>query len=104
MLTIVGQKKRFCDGIRRRDFLCAGTLGMAGLSLSDLLRLRAQAAPAASVPRAVIMVCLPGGPSHIDMYDMKPEAPEEYRGQFRPIRTNVPGLDLCEHMPLQAKI
>src|SRR4051812_28924621 len=50
------------------------------------------------------MICLPGGPSHLDTYDMKPAAPADYRGEFRPIRTNVPGFDICEHMPLQAKI
>ena len=55
-------------------------------------------------PRAVIMVCLAGGPSHIDMYDLKPERPVDYRGEFNPIKTNVPGFDICEHMPLQAQI
>src|SRR4051812_26864514 len=50
------------------------------------------------------MICLPGGPSHLDTYDMKPAAPADYRGEFRPIRTNVPGFDICEHMPLQAQI
>jgi hypothetical protein len=57
-----------------------------------------------STPRAVIMVCLAGGPSHIDMYDLKPGAPDDYRGEFKPIQTNVPGFDICEHMPLQAQI
>ena len=50
------------------------------------------------------MICLAGGPSHIDMYDLKPDAPADYRGEFKPIQTNVPGFDICEHMPLQAKI
>jgi hypothetical protein len=50
------------------------------------------------------MVCLAGGPSHLDMYDLKPDAPSDYRGEFRPIRTNVPGFDICEHMPLQSRI
>jgi hypothetical protein len=54
--------------------------------------------------KAVIQIFLPGGPSHIDMYDMKPDAPVEFRGEFKPIQTNVPGIDICEHMPLQAKI
>jgi hypothetical protein len=89
----------------RRDFFRIGALGVGGLSLADLLRLRAQgAAKEKSSPKAVIMVYLPGGPSHIDMYDLKPDAPKEYRGEFKPIRTNVPGIDICEHMPLQAKI
>ncbi len=104
MLTIWGSKNRFCDGIRRRDFLKVGVLGGA-LSLPELLRLRAHAAlPNKPNPKAVIMVCLNGGPSHIDMYDMKPDAPAEIRGEFQPIQTNVPGFDLCELMPLQAKI
>ncbi len=85
----------------RRDFLRIGALGLGGLTLPDLLRLRAGTT---RTPRAVIMVCLAGGPSHLEMYDMKPDAPEDYRGAFRPIKTNVPGFDICEHMPLQTKI
>lgn len=104
MLTLWGGSHRFCDGIARRDFLQIGALGLGGLTLPDILRLRAQAAPGSSSPRAVIMVCLAGGPSHIDMYDLKPNAPTDYRGEFRPIKTNVPGFDICEHMPLQTKI
>jgi hypothetical protein len=103
MLTLWGTKHRFCDGLSRRHFLQVGTLGLAGLSLADLLRLRAEGA-ARSTPKSVIMVWLGGGPSQMDMYDMKPDAPVEYRGQFKPIRTKVPGLDICELMPLQAKI
>src|SRR5262245_49035024 len=104
MLTLLGRKTgRFCDNIGRRDFLRIGTLGAGALTLGDLCRLQAQGA---ATPRAksVIMVYLAGGPSHIDMYDMKPDAPVEYRGEFKPIQTNVPGIDICELMPLQAKI
>jgi len=98
-------QNQFCDGISRRDFLKAGALGLSGLSLADLLRLRAQAGGTPKPSRkSVIMICLAGAPSHLDMYDLKPDAPAEYRGEFRPIRTNVSGLDLCELMPLQAKI
>jgi len=105
MLSISGSRSSFCDGINRRNFLTAGALAAAGLSLPDILRHRAQASTAKPTsPRAVILICLPGGPSHVDMYDMKPNAPEECRGQFKPIPTNVPGFDICEHMPLQAKI
>lgn len=106
MLTIFGRKSsRFCDGISRRDFLSVGTLGAASLTLADVLRLRARAAGGArSSRKAVIMVCLNGGPSHIDMYDLKPDAPVEFGGEFRPIRTNVPGFDISELMPLQARI
>jgi uncharacterized protein (DUF1501 family) len=90
--------------INRRDFLQVGALGIGGLTLADVLRLRAQAGSTGPKPRAVIMICLPGGPSHMDMYDMKPNAPADFRGEFKPIKTNVPGFDICEHMPLQAKI
>jgi hypothetical protein len=75
------------------------------LSLPDLLRQRAQGSGAKNArAKSVIMVYLPGGPSHLDMYDMKPGAPAEYRGEFRPIRTRVPGLDICELMPRQAQL
>ncbi len=74
------------------------------MTLADLLRLRGQAASTRSIPRAAIMINLPGGPSHLDMYDLKPEAPVEYRGEFRPIRTNVPGVQICEHFPRQARM
>jgi hypothetical protein len=104
MLTLWGKGHRSCDRINRRDFLRIGALGLGGLTLADVLRLRAQASPSTPTPRAVIMVCLAGGPSHLDTYDLKPAAPADYRGEFRPIRTNVPGFDLCEHMPLQARI
>src|SRR5438105_12705786 len=87
----------------RRDFLRLGALSLGGLSLADVLRLRAEGSGGRK-PRAVIMVCLAGGPSHIDMYDLKPDAPTEFRGEFKPIHTNLPGLDICEHMPLQARI
>jgi uncharacterized protein (DUF1501 family) len=105
MLTIHGAKQRLCDGLSRRAFLKVGALSVGGLTLADLLRLRAGGATAAGAPgKAVIMIYLNGGPSHVDLYDMKPDAPVEYRGEFRPIRTNVPGMDICELMPLQAKI
>jgi hypothetical protein len=107
MFTIWGAKSsRLCDGLSRRDFLKIGALGFGGLTLADLLRLKAQAATSkvGSSTKAVIMVYLPGGPSHIDTYDLKPLAPAEYRGEFKPIRTKIPGLDICELMPRQAQI
>lgn len=106
MLTIWGKKQKpLCDGLSRREFLRVGALGIGGLSLANLLRHRASgAAPARSSRRAVIMIYLCGAPSHQDMYDLKPDAPAEYRGEFRPMRTNVPGIDICELMPLQAQI
>src|SRR4051812_28116067 len=107
MFTIFGARQRFCDGVSRRSFLKIGAFG-AGLTLADLLRARATASTTANPPtaprspKAAIMIYLPGGPSHMDMYDLKPEAPVEYRGEFRPIATNVPGVQICEHMPRQA--
>jgi len=104
MFTLWGGKQNFCDGVSRRNFLKIGAFG-AGLTLADMLRLRAAASPAtASSNKAAIMIYLPGGPSHMDMYDLKPEAPMEYRGEFKPIQTNVPGVQICEHMPLQARM
>jgi hypothetical protein len=103
MLTIWGKPERFCDGITRRGFLKIGAFG-AGLSLAEMLRLRASANPASTNGKSAIMIYLPGGPSHMDMYDLKPEAPKEFRGEFKPIATSVPGVQICEHMPLQARM
>ena len=109
MFNIFGGSPRFCDGVSSRNFLKIGAFG-AGLTLADMLRNRAlgnpTSAPAArpSASKAAIMIYLPGGPSHMDMYDLKPNAPTEYRGPFRPIQTSVPGLQICEHMPRQARI
>src|SRR6266478_1842359 len=104
MLNIWGAKQKFCDGLSRRNFLKFGT----GLTLADMLRSKARAenntAPATSTNKAAIMIYLPGGPSHMDMYDLKPEAPAEYRGEFRPIATNVAGVQICEHFPRQARM
>jgi hypothetical protein len=104
MITIWGAKQRFCDGITRRGFLKIGAFG-AGLTLAEMLRLRAQAGTGSGTStKSAIMIYLPGGPSHMDMYDLKPEAPAEFRGEFKPIPTNVPGVQICEHMPLQARM
>ena len=98
-------KPGYCQGpLSRRSFLAIGTLGVAGLGLADVMRLRAAQGKASAAPdTSVLFVWLAGGPPHLDMYDMKPHAPEEYRGPFRPTRTNVPGIDVCELMPLHAK-
>lgn len=106
MLTFQGRSAgKLCDGISRRSFLKMGGLSVGGLTLADLLRSRAQAGISAGHPdKAVIMVYLNGGPSHIDLYDLKPHAPLEYRGEFSPIPTNVPGVEISELMPLQASI
>src|SRR5437773_1795307 len=108
MFTIWGNSQGFCDGVNRRNFLKIGAFG-AGLTLADMLRLRATAtAPAGQAAptrqKSAIMIYLPGGPSHMDMYDLKPEAPVEFRGEFNPIQTNVPGIQICEHMPRQARM
>ncbi len=103
MLISWGAQQTYCDGISRRNFLRAGGLGLGGLTLTELLRSDAQAGPSHR-PKSVIYIVLPGGPSHIDMYDLKPEAPAEYRGPFHPIATRLPGIDICELMPRQAQL
>jgi hypothetical protein len=93
-----------CPGpVSRRGVLSAGTLGLGGFCLSDLLRLR-EARGSAALPSdtSVLFVWLPGGPPHHETYDMKPDAPSEIRGEFRPIRTNVPGIEVSELLPLHA--
>lgn len=91
--------------LSRRSCLSAGLFGFAGLSLPNLLKLRAaQGASTASRPKSVIMIWLRGGPSHIDSYDMKPAAPAEIRGEFSPTATNVPGIQICDLMPRQTEI
>ena len=87
----------------RRDALRVGALSFAGLSLADVTRLQA-ASQSGRRQKSVIMIFLNGGPPHLDMYDMKPDLPAEYRGEFQPIDTNVPGMQICELMPQQAKI
>jgi hypothetical protein len=100
MLTIFGNGKgnRFCDGYSRRDFLKIGGLALGGLSLPEILRAESRAGIRGS-QKAIIMVFLPGGPPHQDMFDLKVDAPSEIRGEFKPIKTNVPGIEICEHMP-----
>ena len=104
MFTIWGSKQKYCDNVSRRNFLQLGAFG-AGLTLSDMLRAKADA-PAfkPTAQKSAIMIYLPGGPSHIDMYDLKPDAPAEFRGEFKPISTNVPGVQISEHMPMQARM
>ncbi len=103
MLTILGNHNKFCDGISRRNFLKVGTLGMAGLTLPQLYRAEASSGGKLG-HKAVIMIFLPGGPSHQDIFDLKPDAPSEIRGEFKPISTNVSGIQICEHLPKMAKM
>ncbi len=101
MLNIPGPRSRFCDGMSRRSWLRIGGLGLGGLGLPEILRAEASAPRSESkrTAKGIIMVLLPGGPSHLDMYDLKPDAPLEIRGEFQPISTKVPGIDICELMP-----
>src|SRR5260370_20464589 len=103
MFTVWGKRESFCDDVTRRGFLRVGAFG-AGLTLAEMLRLRAAASEPRARTRSAIMIYLPGGPSHMDMYDLKPDAPAEFRGEFKPIPTNVPGVQISEHFPLQARM
>jgi hypothetical protein len=91
-----------CDGIRRREFLRIGALAGLGLGLPQYLALGGSI-PAAAKAKAAIFVRLGGGPSHMDTFDLKPEAPEAWRGEFKEISTNVPGIRICEHLPKLAR-
>ena len=108
MLEIISRTSnsvRTCDGLSRRNFLSVGSLAIGGLTLADVLRAKAAAAESTGTSpsdTAVILLWLAGGPSHIDMYDLKPDAPAEFRGEFGEISTNVPGIRISEHLPLQA--
>ena len=101
MMNVPGSRQQFCDGMTRRSMLKIGGLAMGGLSLPQLLQ--AEAASGRKSHKAVIMVFLSGGPPHQDMVDLKVDAPVEIRGEFQPIATNVPGIDICEHLPLLAQ-
>lgn len=94
-----------CPGpMCRRHFLRIGALALGGLGSGGLVPWKLRAADGAASDTAVILIWLPGGPPHMETYDMKPNAPAEYRGEFRPVRTNVPGIDICEHLPLHTRI
>ncbi len=105
MLTIYGKDQRFCDGVSRRHFLRVGALGVgaAGLTLADLFRAEAKAGTS-SPNKAVIHIFLGGGPPHQDLWEIKTEAPSEIRGEFKPINTNVPGVQICEVFPRLASL
>ena len=98
MVSLASDKRRYCDGLSRRCFLRAGALAMGGLSLPTLLQ--AEEHGGRSSRKAVIMVYLSGGMSHHDTFDLKPEAPREIAGEFRPIATRVPGIHISEYLPL----
>ena len=104
MFTVWGRQHKLCDGVSRREFLRVGGLGIGGLSLADLLRAQGQAATESKRPKSVIYIVLNGGPSHIDTWDPKPDAPAEYRGEFSTIPTKLTGTRICDLMPRQAEI
>ena len=109
MLSIPGQSGSTCDGFSRREFLRVGGAGLLGISLGDILALQAHAKTMLSPDaksktgwgkaKSVILIFLQGGPSHIDIWDPKPDAPSNVRGEFKPIKSNVPGIWLSEVMP-----
>jgi len=112
MLSILGRGVRLCDGVSRREALRVGGLGFTGLMMSDWLRARAAAATSVRKPpsgsfgkaKACIMVFNYGGPSHIDLWDLKPDAPQEIRGDFKPAATKAPGTLISEHLPKLGKL
>jgi hypothetical protein len=112
MLRILGSAKRLCNGWTRREMLRAGGLGLLGISLADVLRL---SETQASQPpnrlhksfgraRSCILLYLYGAPSQLETFDMKPDAPVEVRGELKPIRSRLPGLDVCELLPNAARV
>ncbi|HEY3968988.1 MAG TPA: DUF1501 domain-containing protein [Planctomycetaceae bacterium] len=103
MLNLTGSHSRLCDSVSRRELLRIGALGLGGLTLPQLLAAESRAGSSAR-HKAVIMIYLVGAPPHQDMYDLKMEAPQEIRGEFQPIATNVPGIRICEHLPRLAGI
>jgi hypothetical protein len=104
MLTIFGGNNRpDCDGLSRRSFLQIGSLGIGGVMLPDMLRADVESAAKAS-GKSVINIMVFGGPTHMDTFDLKPKAPKEFRGEFKPIQTAVPGVEICELMPRLASV
>ena len=110
MLRILGSPKRLCAGATRREMLCAGGLGLLGFGLSDLFHLsEIQATPhqrerSFGKAKSCILLYLYGSPSQLETFDMKPDAPLEIRGEFKPIRSRLPGLDVCELLPYSANV
>jgi hypothetical protein len=105
-INLGDRTQRYCDGLSRRSFLRVGTLGLTGLALPGLLQQRSSARAAGQGTRdtAVIMIWLDGGPTHMETYDPKPEAPAEFRGPLKPIATNVPGIQINELLPRHAQL
>ncbi|HJT35531.1 MAG TPA: DUF1501 domain-containing protein [Pirellulales bacterium] len=113
MLSLLGRRVRLCDGFNRRELLRIGGLGFTGLAWSDWLRARADASThpddrktggAFAKAKSCILIFNYGGPSHLDTFDLKPNAPAEIRGEFQPIATRVPGVEIAEHLPRLAAL
>ena len=98
MFTFQGESQRFCDRFARRDFFRIGGLAIGGLTLPRLLQAEESSAGRAT-RKSIINIYLAGGPTHLDTFDLKPTAAREFRGEFQPIPTNVPGMQICELMP-----
>ena len=108
MFTLYGRdSKRTCNGVTRRDVLRIGSLGALGFGLTDLLAIRQAQAAQGQAPKrhkSVILIWMHGGPTQTDIYDPKPEAPSDYRGPYKAIKTNVPGIEISEKLPRLAKV
>ncbi len=104
MLRILGRSASACDGISRREVLCVGGLSLFGLGLPQLLRAREAGGVRDGSAKSVILLNLFGGPPHMDMFDLKPHAPANVRGEFRPIDTVLPGVQICELLPQTAQV
>src|SRR6476646_8482418 len=107
MLRVLGTSAKLCDGLGRRDFLRIGSLGVAGLTLPELFSQRANAGEQkGSFGRAkrCLLIFLTGGPPQVDLWDMKPSAPADIRGELKPIATNVSGIQISELMPKLASV
>ena len=103
MPTFPGLQSRYGNRMSRRSWLRIGGLALGGLALPDILRAESKSTQPSGI-KGVIMVLLPGGPPHLDTFDLKPDAPAEIHGEFRPIATNVPGIEICEHLPRLARM
>ncbi len=103
MFSFHGQSQRFCDRFPRRDFFRIGGLAIGGLTLPKLLQAE-QASAGRATGKSIINIYLAGGPTHLDTFDLKPAAAREFRGEFQPIPTNVPGMQICELMPKLSQV
>ncbi len=104
MFHLDGEQRKLCDGISRREVLRLGSLGLVGLSLPRLLAAESVQPPKRKGrAKSCILFFMEGGPAHQDLWDMKPEAPVEFRGEFKSISTTVPGMQVCEHLPMLAR-